>query len=175
MEKDGRDYFFLSEAEFLKKRDEGALLEWARVHDHYYGTPKAPIEENLKNGFDVVLNIDPQGALSVKKVFPGSVSVFVCPPSWSELEERLRRRGQDDGTAIAKRLANARQELTYVRHYDYVVVNREVQEAVDDLSAILRAEHRRLPRLSDELGSLEVMEGAPAAALGRPRQGGNKA
>jgi guanylate kinase len=155
-EVNGRDYVFLSEPEFLRKADEGAFLEWARVHDHLYGTPRAPIEENLRRGMDVLLNIDPQGALAVRKAFPDSVQVFVCPPTWKELEERLRRRGQDDEATIDKRLANAKNELKYLPNYDYLVVNKDLSEAVHDLLAILRTEHRRLSRVSEELLRLEM-------------------
>ncbi|MBI4395573.1 MAG: guanylate kinase [Elusimicrobia bacterium] len=154
-EVNGRDYVFLSETDFLRKINEGALVEWARVHDHLYGTPKDPLTENLRKGFDVVLNIDPQGALSVRKIFPESVLVFIYPPSWGILENRLRHRGQDDEKTMAKRLTNARKEMTYLRHYDYAVVNDRLDEAVDDLLAILRAEHRRTGRLSNELSELE--------------------
>jgi guanylate kinase len=157
-EVNGRDYVFIPEAEFQERAARGEFLEWARVHDHLYGTPKAPLQAFLREGFDVVLDVDPQGALSVKENFPESVCVYICPPTWGSLERRLRRRAEDDETSIAKRLSNARKEMSYLRHYDYLVVNRELKEAVGDLSAILRAEHRHVSRLEDELHQLEIFE-----------------
>lgn len=155
-EVNGREYIFLSEAEFKKQAEAGAFVEWARVHDHLYGTPRGPLEENTRQGRDVLLDLDPQGAMAIKKAFPGSVRVYICPPSWDTLEGRLRGRAQDDEKVIAKRLSNARKEVAYLERYDYLVVNDDVTEAVEDLSAILRAEHRRVERLEpNRAGVLE--------------------
>jgi len=147
LEKEGRDYFFLSEKEFLARRDRGEFLEWAKVHDHYYSTPRAPIEADLALGLDVLMDIDTQGAMAVKKSFPDSVLVFLFPPSWEELEKRLRHRKQDAESVIQRRLANARAELDQAPRYDYWVVNDQRERAIEDLQAILRAEHRRPSRL----------------------------
>jgi guanylate kinase len=157
-EVNGKDYVFLSEEAFQQKIKEGQFMEWARVHDWLYGTLKAPLMEDLENGRDVVLDVDPQGALTIKNSFSDAVSVYICPPSWENLEERLRGRASDDDDAIAKRLANARKEMTYLQHYDYLIVNKDLQDAVDTLSAILRAERRRVFRLEHELKKLEIME-----------------
>lgn len=154
-EVNGREYIFLPEAEFKKQAETGAFVEWARVHDHLYGTPRGPLVENTRQGRDVLLDLDPQGAMAIKKAFPGSVCVYICPPSWDTLEGRLRGRAQDDEDVIAKRLSNARKEVTYLERYDYLVVNDDVTEAVEDLSAILRAEHRRVERLEHRAGVLE--------------------
>lgn len=142
----GRDYFFLTPREFAEKRESGELLEWAEVHGHFYGTPRSPLEEHLAKGHDVVMNIDVQGARAVKQALPDSVTVFVAPPSWSVLEERLRRRNQDDEATIQRRLLGARREWSEAARYDYLVVNDDLENAVADLSAILRAERRRTAR-----------------------------
>ncbi|MBL0058630.1 MAG: guanylate kinase [Elusimicrobia bacterium] len=149
-EAEGRDYFFVSEAEFQARIQRGDLLEWARVHGHFYGTPRGPIEGHRGKGLNVVMNIDTQGARSIKKAFPDSVLVFIAPPSWRVLEERLRGRNQDDEATIQRRLVNAREEMAQAPHYDYLVVNENVQAAVDELAAILSAEHRRVARLAKE-------------------------
>ncbi len=151
MEANGKDYFFVSEKEFEAKIKNGDLLEWAQVHGHFYGTPKSPIDAYRAQGMNVVMNIDTQGAQSVKKVFPDSVLVFVSPPSWDVLEKRLRGRKQDDETTIQRRLANARAEMEQAPRYDYLVVNDAIETAVDDLLAIVRAEHRRIKRLNLDL------------------------
>jgi guanylate kinase len=96
--------------------------------------------------------------LTIKEAFSDAVSIYICPPTWESLEDRLRSRAQDDAEAIEKRLVNARKEMTYLEHYDYLIVNKDLQEAVDDLSAILRAERRRIFRLEHELERLEIVE-----------------
>jgi guanylate kinase len=154
-EKDGREYYFLSDAEFDARRERGEFLEWARVHGHSYGTPRAALETQIARGLNVVMDIDTQGAFAVKKSFPASVLVFVAPPSWEELEQRLRRRRQDDEATIRRRLANARMELAQAARYDYLIVNNDLEEAVGDLLAILRAETRRVARLKAEMATLE--------------------
>lgn len=159
-EKNGVHYFFMSVDEFKKKIEQGDFLEWAIVHDHYYGTPVTELERRLKEGKDVILAIDPQGALTVKRLFPKGVYIFVVPPSWDMLLKRLKSRATDDSSTVQIRVANAQRELTYVSHYDYLVVNDQLEEAVHDLSAIIRAEHRRLPRVSkDDLPIFRHPEG----------------
>lgn len=151
LEVNGKDYFFVSEKEFEAKIKNGDLLEWAQVHGHFYGTPKGPVQTHQANGLNVVMNIDTQGAQSVKKVFPDSVLVFVSPPSWEVLEKRLRGRKQDDEATIQRRLTNARAEMDQAPRYDYLVVNDVIENAVEDLLAIVRAEHRRIKRLNLDL------------------------
>jgi guanylate kinase len=150
MEVNGKDYHFISQKEFEGKIENGDLLEWAQVHGYYYGTPKQPIEVHRSQGLNVVMNIDTQGAQSVKKVFPDCVLVFVSPPSWQVLEERLRGRRQDDEPTIQRRLTNARTEMDQAPNYDYLVVNDDMTTAVDDLLAILRAEHCRTKRVEPD-------------------------
>lgn len=146
-EKEGEHYFFTTVDDFKKRAAEGGFLEWAVVHGQYYGTPLSALEANLRAGRDVILTIDPQGALSVKKIYPKGVFIFVVPPSWDTLHKRLYKRATDDANTTELRLQNARKELTYVDHYDYLVVNDDLDAAVNDILAIIRAEHQRLARI----------------------------
>lgn len=139
-EMNGRDYYFLSDAKFnqyLKKR---LFLEWAVVHGYKYGTPQPQLSKLLGQGKDAVLTIDPQGAASIKKKFPGAVGIFLLPPSHKILERRLRRRGGDAEQAIKTRLANAKKEMAAASRYDYIVINKNKRDAVRDMEAIIRAE-----------------------------------
>lgn len=146
-EKNGRDYYFLSTAEFKDRIRKKDFIEWAKVHDHYYGTPISALKRNLQAGRDVFLTIDPQGAVSLRKIFPKGVYIFVVPPTWSTLLNRLKRRGTDHAEALRIRLKNAKKEIRMVRYYDYLVVNDILDQAVEDVAGIVRAEHRRLSRI----------------------------
>lgn len=153
-EREGVDYHFLSETEFLKRKDQGRLLEWAQVHGHYYGTPREGVETPLKEGRDVLLNIDVQGGASLRRALPrNAVLIFVCPPSLAELEKRLRQRGQDDENTIQLRLKNAQRELAGLPTYDYLVINDTLSRALADIEAIRTAEHHRLSRLEAQVAS----------------------
>jgi len=147
-EMDGKNYRFVSDSEFEQMRRSGQLLEWAQVHgQHYYGTPRAPVQEALEAGRTLVLEIDYQGAKSVREQLGNqSVLVFIAPPSWPALMERLRKRHTESEQAIAERLASAREEIENMGMYDYVVVNDEVPEAVQQLSGILQAERQSMER-----------------------------
>jgi len=147
-EKEGVDYFFVSDKDFRAKIERGGFLEWAEVHGSLYGTPIDAFEEKLKKGFDVILAIDPQGAVSIRKLYPAGVFVFVVPPSWSVLAQRLEGRASDDQNSIQRRLSDARKELLSLQHYDYLVLNDDLDAAVADVAAIIRAEHRRLVRIN---------------------------
>jgi guanylate kinase len=157
-ETDGKDYYFIGEPEFQEKIARGEFLEWAKVYDHHYGTPLEHILAPLREGRDVLLDLDTQGAMAVKAKIPDAVCVFICPPDWASLERRLRGRGQDDEQAMARRLAGVQKEIASLKFYDYLVVNANAKEkeAVEDLLAILRAEHRRIGRVSRELEELEA-------------------
>jgi guanylate kinase len=146
-EKDGEHYHFVSDQEFKKRIKEGDFLEWAEVHGNYYGTPRSALEAQLNKGNDVILTIDVQGALSAKRFYPHGIYIFLIPPSWESLERRLSSRGSEDPKAIEIRQANARKELSYLSHYDYLVINDKLESAVHDVNAILRAEHCRLTRI----------------------------
>jgi guanylate kinase len=147
-EVNGRDYRFLSEHEFHTLRSREQFAEWAKVHDYFYGTPRKPLERNMRAGRDVLLDIDVQGARKIKKAYPQAVSIFLLPPSLGELKRRLAARGTDGNEMIRRRLANARGEIGEIMHYDYYVVNREVTEAVRVLSSIVEAERARTSRVS---------------------------
>lgn len=149
-ERDGVDYHFISPARFNEMVSRDELLEYAEVHNHYYGTPRAWVSERQAAGADVILKIDVQGGVSVKKKMADAVLVFLQPPSLGELERRLRGRGTEDEDDIAVRLLNARKEMAQRAHYDYAVTNDTVRETVAAIRAILTAEHCRVPRVVSE-------------------------
>jgi guanylate kinase len=144
-EVDGRDYHFVERGEFERRRDAGEFVEWAEVHGHLYGTLISEVEALARAGRIPVLDIDVQGGVEVIARFGDRrvCSVFVFPPSLEALEQRLRGRGTDDETTVARRLANARQEIPRAEYYRYWVVNDDLERARDDLRAILRAETLR--------------------------------
>jgi len=139
-EKDGREYYFVSDAAFRAMRNRGDLVEWARVHDHWYGTPRRPLERNLAQGKDVVLDIDVQGALAVKRRYPEALLIFVRTPRFSDLEKRLRHRSSETAAAIRRRLQTARRELRSAYRYDYQVINDRLPRALKQLETILNNE-----------------------------------
>jgi guanylate kinase len=143
-EKDGKDYFFVTEAAFKAMQKRGDLLEWATVHDHFYGTPKQFVQSMRAAGNDVILNIDVQGAMQVKRHCSDAVLIFVQTPHFSDLEKRLRRRSQDSEMEIRRRLANAKRELRSRSQYDYEVINDRIDTALQHLQAILTAESLRV-------------------------------
>ena len=134
----GRDYFFVSQEDFLRTRDTGELLEWAEVHGALYGTPKAELERVLQTGQDAVLQVDVQGRRNIEANGVPHASVFIMPPSLEELEVRLRSRGADSDEVIDLRLRNAETELAARNEYDFVVVNDNVEDAVARCEAIIR-------------------------------------
>ncbi len=145
-EKEGVNYFFLSEEEFKQKIKEDGFIEWAKVYDNYYGTPRKYVEEMLEAGKNVMLEIDPQGAKSVKLRIPDAVLVFIMPPSYKELERRIRGRGTETEEQIEKRLSCAVGEINTLAAYDYVIINADIQEAVNNLKAIIAAERCKVSR-----------------------------
>jgi guanylate kinase len=155
-EEDARDFHFMPEAEFLAMRDRDELAEWAVVHGNYYGTPARPLEAALARGEDVLLDIDTQGARQLRKRYPEAVSVFIMAPSMAELEARLRERKSDAPGEIARRLSRARQEIAAWREYDYLIINRDVKEAVDRLATIIQGERWRTSRLTIKFPDVEV-------------------
>ena len=138
-EVEGEHYHFISVAEFEARRQQDEFVEWAEVHGNFYGTSRAWLADALAQGHDVVLEIDWQGASQVRRAFPDAISVFVLPPSFAALESRLRGRGTDDQATIARRIAAAREEMGHVNEFDYVIVNEDVDTAIADLVAIVRA------------------------------------
>ncbi|MBQ2021745.1 MAG: guanylate kinase [Peptococcaceae bacterium] len=145
-EEHGREYFFFTKEEFEDLRDKNGFLEWAQVYDNYYGTPRAFVEEVLASGRDCILEIDPQGALQVRKATDEAVLVFIAPPSLEELRSRLTGRGTEAPEEVEKRLSCAEAELAYSNQYDYLIVNDEVEKAADKMKAILMAERCRIKR-----------------------------
>ncbi len=146
-ERNGIDYYFVSKEKFKHMIKAGQFIEWAMVHNNYYGTPRPAFESRLKKGRDVILTIDPQGAVSIRKIYPKGVFIFVVPPTWQTLLKRLKRRGTDDQNSLKVRIKNAKKELRMVSHYDYVVINDLLPRAVDDIAAILRAERSKRSRM----------------------------
>jgi guanylate kinase len=139
-EVDGVDYHFVDDATFLQMLGEAKFLESAFVHEARYGTSHAAIEAPLKAGFDLVLEIDWQGAEQVRRLYPQAISIFILPPSIDALERRLNGRGQDSAEVIAKRVAAAREEMRHVSEFDYVTINDDFDVALQDISAIIRAQ-----------------------------------
>ena len=145
-ETDGIDYFFISDEEYEKLVAQDAFLEHATVHGHSYGTLKSQVEEKMANGLNVVLDIDPQGARNVMASCPECVSIFLLPPSYEALRQRLYGRNTDDPKEIERRLSNARGEIEQAHLYQYVVVNDNLELAYDQVSAIITAEKQRTNR-----------------------------
>lgn len=143
----GRDYYFIGAKEFSSMREKRGFAEWAKVHGFLYGTPRRALDQNIKRGRDVLLDIDVQGARKIKRAYPGAVSVFLLPPSWAELERRLALRGTDRKETIRRRLENARREIREIMKYDYYLVNREIREALELLKSIVTAERLRAFRV----------------------------
>ena len=139
-EQDGREYWFIPEAEFRDMADRGDFFEWAQVHGNLYGTSRKAIESRLANGEDVVLEIDWQGALQIKQLFQHAILIFILPPSWHELQQRLQRRGEDRPDVIATRMANARQEVAQARHFDFVIINALFETALFDLKTVVHSQ-----------------------------------
>jgi guanylate kinase len=157
-EVDATDFHFVSEAEFLDMRDRDAFAEWASVHGNYYGTPVNALEGALSRGLDVLLDIDTHGARQLRQRYPEAVSVFIMAPSIKELEARLRERRSDAPVEIARRLARARDEIAAWRQYDYLIINRDVKEAVAQLATVIEAERLRTSRLTLKFPDVEVPE-----------------
>ena len=155
-EKEGTDFFFVSEGQFTAMRARDEFAEWAQVHGHHYGTPAKALESALSRGFDVLLDIDTHGARQLRQRYPEAVSVFIMAPSMAELEARLRERKSDSAGDIARRLSRAREEIAAWRQYDYLIINRDVKDAVDQLATIIQAERCRTSRLTLRFPDMEV-------------------
>lgn len=145
-EVDGHDYNFVSKESFERKLERGELLEWAEVYGNYYGTLRAPVDQALARGESILLEIDVQGARQVRKAAPEAILIFVLPPSIDTLEKRLRGRATDDDATIARRVAEARQQLQGVGEFDYVVINDVLASAHHRFQAVLVAELQRRER-----------------------------
>lgn len=151
-EVEGIDYQFVSEEEFQRSLEADQLAEWARVFDACYGTPRRPLEDAIRDGRDMLLDIDVQGARSLRAGYArDAVTIFVLPPSFEELAERLRGRGTEDAEAIARRLTRAREEFRAYPEYDYLIINANLADSMAQLGAIVRAERLRVARLREEI------------------------
>ena len=142
----GRDYYFISEEEFDRLLAEGALLEWTVYQGHRYGTPRSEVVDRLKQGLDVVLNVEVNGARAIRQAGLGFpvILIFLVPPSWEELVRRVRGRGTEDEAALAERLRIAKEELKRIPEFDYLVINDELEKAVARVEAIIQAERMRI-------------------------------
>jgi guanylate kinase len=139
-EQDGREYWFVDEPEFRAMVERGEFFEWAQVHGKLYGTSRRAIQARLEHGEDVVLEIDWQGALQIKRLFEHTVLIFILPPSWDELRQRLLRRGEDKAETIEQRMANARVEVAHARDFDFVIINSLFETALFDLKTVVHSQ-----------------------------------
>lgn len=145
-EQDGREYNFVDAAQFRTMRERGDFLEWAEVHGNFYGTSRVWLKDQMDAGRDVLLEIDWQGAQQVRKQFPEAVGIFILPPSLAELERRLRGRGTDSEEVISRRLTAAVGEMRHVDEFDFAIINNDLDEALKDLAAAVRAARLRCAR-----------------------------
>ncbi|MCA1797348.1 MAG: guanylate kinase [Geobacteraceae bacterium] len=155
-EQDGVDYHFVSREDFQRMIDKGEFVEWARVHDNYYGTCLADIERLCSQGHDVLLDIDVQGAEQLRARGLDAVFIFIVPPDMEVLHQRLQKRDTDPPEVIATRVKNARQEMQQASRYDYIVINDKLDEAVQTMHAIIKAEHSRAQRVMPKVRRLGV-------------------
>jgi len=151
---DGKDYHFVSKDAFLEMASRGEFLESAEVYGNYYGTSQTWIADEIEAGHDILLEIDWQGASQVKRHFPDAVSVFILPPSLSALRNRLNNRGQDNQEVIEKRMAAACDDISHAGEFDYIIVNDDFDQALQDLTAVIKASRLTTPRQSTRLTKL---------------------
>ncbi|MCX7846113.1 MAG: guanylate kinase [Dictyoglomaceae bacterium] len=149
-EKNGEDYFFVKEDTFKNMIEKNEFLEWAKVHSYFYGTPKKFVEKNLEEGRDVLLKIDVQGGLSIKKIFKKAVLIFIVPPSLEELKKRLLKRETEQKEDFNIRWKNVPLEISKIFYYDYLVVNSDINSAIEEVKAIIIAERCRLTKKKAE-------------------------
>ncbi len=148
-EKEGEDYHFVDHERFLRKVEDGSFLEHARVFDNYYGTDRQEVYEQLEQGFDVILEIDWQGAQQIRSNMSDTVSIFILPPTEEALRHRLEGRGQDDDDVINKRMSAARNEISHYSEYDYLVINDDFAQALEDLKSIVRSNRLQQDRMAE--------------------------
>ena len=162
---DGQDYHFISREEFEERIAREEFLEWARVFENYYGTHRRFYDEAVTEGKDLVLDIDVQGARQLRSKFPEAVSIFILPPSRDVLEQRLRARSEDSDEVIGRRLRGAASEIRNYHEYDYIIVNRNVEESTDNLAAIFKAGRERRKKKEDEIRP--ILDSFEKAATGK--------
>jgi guanylate kinase len=154
-ERDGVEYHFVDRPAFERLRDDGRLLEWATVHGNLYGTGLEELERARSQGVDLLLDVDVQGAAQVREKMPEAVTIFILPPSYEVLERRLRGRGQDEEATVKRRLAAAGQELRAFEHYDYAIVNDDLEACVEALESIVRAARCRVSHVAERARAIE--------------------
>ena len=146
-EVDGKDYIFLSKSKFSEMIDNDEFLEYAKVFDNFFGTPRAPVEDALAKGFDIVFDIDWQGAQQLTQAAANDlVKIFILPPNMRELENRLRSRAQDSDDVIARRMSKSENEISHWAEYDYIIINEDITDAIEELTTIVNAERMKRPR-----------------------------
>ncbi|MEA2066051.1 MAG: guanylate kinase [Thermotogota bacterium] len=155
-EKEGTDYYFVSDEKFKEMVKTGELLEWAEVHGYMYGTSSSFVKGKVENGISVILDIDVQGGLNVLKKIDDIVSIFISPPSFEVLKERLIKRGTEKNEDISRRLSDAKWELSHLSDFHYVVVNKSIQQASKSIESIIIAEQLKTDRVKDRLGIEEM-------------------
>ena len=155
-EVNGTDFHFVETGDFIAMRDRNEFAEWAQVHGHYYGTPARALEGALARGLDILLDIDTSGARQLRARYPESVSVFIMAPSLAEMYASQTYPRIDEADQIARRMSRAREEIAAWREYDYLIINRDVKEAVDQLATIIQAERCRTSRLTIRFPDVEV-------------------
>lgn len=147
---EGVDYYFTSREDFEKFIEEEAFVEWAEVHGHLYGTSKHFLEKNIEAKKDVVLEVDVKGGKAIKEKYPRAILIFILPPSWEELEKRLRKRATEDKESVKERLVTAKNEVKYLPGYDYFIINDDINTAIGNLLQIIEAERYKINRLPQQ-------------------------
>ncbi|MDI3516042.1 MAG: guanylate kinase [Thermotogota bacterium] len=153
-EENGTDYFFVDQKTFIKLRDRGEFLEWAEVHGHYYGTSRSQVEEAIRNGKHVLLDVDVQGAMKIMEIYPDAVFVFIAPPTFSDLKNRLMMRKTESEESLQRRLEDAKWELSQAHKFEYLIVNRELTSSIRGLESIVVAEQLKISRMQEFLGQI---------------------
>ena len=154
-EENGREYFFVDTDTFEQKIKENKVIEYAKYCDNYYGTPREYVEEQLENGKDVILEIEIQGALKVKEMFPDTVLLFIMPPSAQELQRRLVSRGTETAEVIKKRMDRAVEEALFMEKYDYIVINDDLDRCVEELHGIVNTVHQEAIRNKEKIETMK--------------------
>lgn len=151
-EKNGREYFFVDDNTFKSMVKKNMFVEWAKVHDHFYGTSKKVLEETIKKGKDILLDIDVQGAVKIKKQYKDALMIFITTPTLKILKERLIKRNKDSMDVIKTRVANAKKELTYLPKYDYLILNDKLDESIQNVKSVICAERLSIKRNKVNIG-----------------------
>ncbi|GHU64621.1 guanylate kinase [Clostridia bacterium] len=165
-EKEGKSYYFVNREVFLEMIGSDGFYEYAEVYGEYYGTPKAPVLEKLAAGKDVILEIDTQGAMQIKNSCPDAVLIFILPPSFEELRKRIERRGSESPEKIEQRFGKAKSEIAAISNYEYCVLNKNLDTAIQDVAAIMKAEHSAEidEKITQRAAALRVSENAEEIA-----------